>query len=275
MAPYKRVLSLYDAISFRYPESYPWLNNFLHQTYVPRMLPNVDALITGSMSARQDLVHFLPMPVERTHIVQCGIGAQFAPQSQANIEAVMARYGLRQPFILTVSAWQPRKNIEGLLKAFSLLHQQFPEFMLVIAGIPLWSSNDLSEQIRSLGIEDAVVMPGYIAENDLPSLYSAARLFVFPSFYEGFGFPVLEAMACGTPVVCSNTSSLPEVAGDAALQVDPHDAEAIAIAMKRLLDDPQLYIRMREAGFDQAKRFTWGRAAEETVAIYEKVLHAT
>jgi glycosyltransferase involved in cell wall biosynthesis len=273
----KRVVTLHDAIAFRYPEGYPWLNNFVHRRYVPATLPNVDQVITVSAHARSELAQFLPPPASTAAVVPNGLDRQFHPLPQEQARAVAARCGLRGRFVLGVGARQARKNHARLIEAFARVRAalpSMPDLQLAMAGPTQWRGAELAERIDSLGLRGAVVDLGYVPDADLPALYTAATAFAFPSLYEGFGLPVLEAMACGTPVVTSNTTSLPEVAGDAALLVNPCDADAIAHALRRLLTDGPLRQDLRTRGLARAARFTWDRTARETVAVYRRLVDA-
>jgi len=193
-------------------------------------------------------------------------------EDEATIEGVKARYHIRGEYVLYVGTLQPRKNLGRLLEAVALLRKEARRGeapSLIIAGRKGWLYDPVFQQVERLGLEGEVVFPGYVPQEDLPALLSGARLFVFPSLYEGFGLPVLEAMACGTPVVCSNVSSLPEVAGDAALLVDPLDVEGMAEAMNRLLQDEGLRAELVERGYRQVRRFSWERCARATLAVLE------
>lgn len=272
IAPFRRVVTVYDAIGYRYPEGYPWLNAFLQRRYLPAMLPHVDAVVTGSRHARAEIERFLPGLPGPAHVVPPALGEQFHPVDEADRRPVLARLGLRRPYLLSVSAQQERKNLRRLVQAFALLHTRRPEYQLVLAGAPLWRSTPLQRAIEQAGLTGHVVTPGYVADSDLPALYSGAAGFVFPSLYEGFGLPVLEAMACATPVVCSDRSSLPEAAGDAALLVDPTDREPLAVGMERLLTDRALANALRARGLERAQRFTTEHAASQLVQVYRRVL---
>lgn len=166
---------------------------------------------------------------------------------------------------------EPRKNLPTLLQAFAYLRQRKaidPAWRLVLAGTRGWREDSIFRTIKSLKLEDAVCLPGFIAEPDLPDVYRGAALFVFPSLYEGFGLPVVEAMGSGVPVITSNTSSLPEVAGDAALLIDPHDVDSLAEAMQQLLHDEDLRAHLREKGFKKVQKFSWEVAARRTLELY-------
>jgi glycosyltransferase involved in cell wall biosynthesis len=265
---FRRVVTLHDAIAFEYPQGYPFLNNLLHRTYVPATLGNVDAVATDSEHARSALVRYLGLRPERVPVVPLGVDAdRFRPAPPDQARAVAARYGLDGPFVLYVGAYQARKNILGLVEAFGRVHRERPELKLALAGPSPWAYPALRERLEGLG-SDAVRVLGYVADPDLPALYGAASVYVLPSLHEGFGIPVLEAMACGTPVVCSTATSLPEVAGDAALLVDPRDPDAIADAVERVVADRALADEMRRRGLARAGRFTWDRTAAGYAALY-------
>ena len=189
------------------------------------------------------------------------------------IEAIKARYNIAGDYILFVGTLQPRKNLIRLIEAFSNLQSPISNIQLIIAGKKGWLYEETFRQVEELGLEWKVVFTDYAPEGDLPALLSGASLFVFPSLYEGFGLPVLEAMACGTPVVCSNVSSLPEVAGEAAILVDPLDVEELATAMERVLGDEELRAELTERGFEQARRFSWEKCARQTLDVLERVCH--
>ena len=201
-----------------------------------------------------------------------GCEARFNPaRDAASIDAAAARYGLPKRYVLAVGTLEPRKNLTTLLRAFARLREGSavdPAVGLVIAGARGWLDDPIFEAVQSLGLERAVNFPGFVDDDDLPALYQGAELFVFPSLHEGFGLPLLEAMACGVPVVASNASALPEVAGGAALLVDPHDAEALAQAIARVLGDEALRARLRDAGVARAAQFSWQTAARRTLDAY-------
>ena len=269
---FRRVLSIHDAIAFQLPEAYPLLNNLLHRWYVPRTLPNVDAVITHSAHAKGDLEQFLHLSPDRIHVVSPGVSEVFRQAPDESPAEVAARHGLRQPYVLNVGVKQARKNLPGLLAAFAQLNARLPGYQLALVGPTLWRHGDLRETIGTLGLNGAVRVLGFVPDEDLRALYSQANVFVFPSLYEGFGLPVLEAMSCGVPVVCSNTTSLPEVGGDVAVLVDPRDPAAIARAMEEVLTDPELASSLRARGRERAREFTWDRYADSTMRVYEEVV---
>jgi len=197
---------------------------------------------------------------------------RYRPMSLESVDPALKRYVIERPYILYVGSLEKRKNLPRLLEAYAYLRETLPGWKLVIVGGRKWKSDPIYKAVQRLGLEPHVIFTGFVAEEDLPALYNGADLFVFPSLYEGFGLPVLEAMACGTPVVTSNTSSLPEVAGEAALLVAPTDVKAIAAAMQRVLSEPDLAAELRRRGLERASQFSWERTARETLAVYERVL---
>lgn len=191
------------------------------------------------------------------------------------LEQVRRIYGLPEQFLLYVGTLEPRKNLRRLVKAFGRLKEMGLPHKLVLAGPRGWSMDGFQEQIEELKLGDSVLMLGYIPDEDLPSLYSLATVFVFPSIYEGFGLPPLEAMACGTPVLSSRNSSLAEICGDAAVLVDPLNEESLLDGLRQVLESKELQAQLGEIGRKRAAEFSWERAAQETIAVYDSVLKNT
>jgi glycosyltransferase involved in cell wall biosynthesis len=269
-----RVLTIHDAIAFVSPESYPLANRVLHRWVVPATLRNVDLVVTASEHAASDLQRHLGLPRDRLAVVPNGVSERFRPDPASNDVAVRARLGLDRPYLLSVGARQARKNLGRLLEAFAQARLAREEYTLALAGPTQWGGLDLERLVVDRGLAGRVRLLGYVAESDLPAVYRGASAFLFPSLYEGFGLPVLEAMACGVSVICSNTSSLPEVAGDAALLVDPTDVAAMAAALDELLGSPALRRDLTARGVARAAGFRWEQAAERMVGLYRQVLAA-
>ena len=267
-----RVVTVHDAFPYTCARTSTTLDWLIYHAWLPRALPAADAVITDSMQSREDIVKHLRVTPERVTVVPLAADRRFRPVNPATVASVLQAHGVAQPYILYVGALESRKNLPRLLEAYALLRAWSEQWRLVIVGARKWKSSPIFETVARLGLEPFVTFTGYVADDDLPALYAGAGLFAFPSLYEGFGLPVLEAMACGTPVVTSNSSSLPEVAGDAALLVDPYDVEAIAGAMRQVLEDPALARDLREWGLARAAEFSWERTARETVAVYEQAL---
>ena len=248
----------------------PGMSAYLNK-WVPLSVRRADHVITISEATRQDLIDLYHTPPEKITALYPGVAAEFQPITDpARLAQVRQTYGLgERPFVLSVSTIQPRKNYGRLVQAFAQID---PPFTLVIAGSKGWHYDEIFAEVSRLGLAGRVIFPGFVAEADLPALYSAASLFAYPSLYEGFGLPLLEAMACGTPVVASNRSSLPETVGQAGLLVDPYNVEALAAAMQQILADPSLRQHLIQAGQAQAQKFTWSDMGEKLVALYRKIL---
>jgi glycosyltransferase involved in cell wall biosynthesis len=229
-----------------------------------------DLVLADSQSTKDDLVELLGVEADRIEVVYPGVEERFHPiENQALLEEVRRRYNLPPRFILGLGTLQPRKNFVRLIEAYSLLVTRHSSLQLVIAGGKGWLYEEIFATVERLGLEKKVVFPGFVADEDLPALYNLAELFVFPSLYEGFGLPPLEAMACGTPVITSDASSLPEVVGEAGLMVEATDVEGLTQAMQRVLEDSALRERMIAKGMKQAKKFTWEQAAAKLLSLYE------
>ncbi len=228
-------------------------------------------VVADSEATARDLQREYGVPAQKISVVYPGLDPGLAQASAAAQQAVRQRYQLRQPFVLYVGTVQPRKNLSRLIEAFGHLAGDMPGLDLVIAGKTGWLADDIFARARQLALDSRVRFPGYVPQEDLAPLLSAAECFVMPSLYEGFGLPVLEAMACGTPVICSTAGSLPEAAGDAALQFPPTDVSALAAALRRLLSDRALRQELVSRGRRQAARFTWERCAREILAVLVEV----
>jgi glycosyltransferase involved in cell wall biosynthesis len=270
----RAILTVHDLSFRRRPEcADAALVAYLNRA-VPPSIQRANLVLADSLSTKADLVELLGVPAEKIDVLYPGVGDIYQPvRDQKTLAAVRQKYNLPDNFVLFVGTIEPRKNLVTLLKAWAQIgnRQSAIGNKLVIAGGKGWLYKDTFATVERLGLSGDVIFLGYVPEPDLPALYSLARLFVFPSLYEGFGLPPMEAMACGTPVVCAHTSSLPEVAGDAALLVDPLDTDGLAAAMQQALSDEGLRARLVERGFRQAAHFTWRAAAQQLLAIYERV----
>lgn len=245
---------------------------------VPRSVRRAYHVLADSESTKRDLVRLLGVSPEKITVVYPGVEPRFRPvEDPTALAAVRFRYGLGDaPFVLGVGTLEPRKNWPALIRAWAQMRQaaSLPH-RLVIAGGKGWLYEDIFRTAEATGLRNEVIFPGFVADADLPALYSAAAVFAYPSLYEGFGLPVLEALACGTPVVCTDNSSLPEAAGDAALLVNAADTEALATALHRLLTDEPLRQTLRRRGLAHAQKFTWERSAQVLLAAYERVYAET
>jgi glycosyltransferase involved in cell wall biosynthesis len=264
----RSLLTVHDLSFVRDPESaLPVLRAYLNKV-VPRSVARADHVLADSAATRSDLMELYGTPPGKISVLYSGVNAAFKPIRDATLlQAARARYGLGDgPFILAVGTLQPRKNYARLIQAFAELREK--ELALVIAGGRGWLYEQIFAEVERLGLGRRVIFPGFVADEDLPALYSAAAVLAYPSIYEGFGLPILEAFACGTPVVSSNASCLPEVAGQAALLVAPTDIAALAEGLARALSDTALRAQMTAAGLARARIFTWQGAAQQLLEHY-------
>lgn len=262
--------------TFNHPEFYAPNILFRLNALLKKGLRSAKRIICVSNCTRDLTAEHFGLDLDRMDVVYNGVGAQYRVHDKGVARALMAeRHGLRRPFLLYVGKLESRKNIVRILEAFDHFRRQADgPVQLVLAGTRTPMSVGIDETIRSLKLQDDVKEIGYVPDEDLPLLYSAARMFVFPSLWEGFGIPVIEAMACGTPVLTSNLSSLPEVSGDAALLVDPYRVEDITQAMLTLWRDPLLCETLIQRGLRNAQRFSWDETARQTLAVYREAARA-
>ncbi len=269
----RRVVTIHDVTFRLLPKRYP-LARRLYMESVTRAAARVaDAIITPSKTVRRDVIRMLGAPAERVVAIAEAAGPQYSPvEDERALDRVRRKYRLPSRYILSVGSREPGKNRIRLIQAYAQLRNaENHDCALVIAGQPAWGYEGEFELVSQLRLKDQVRFLGYVPDDDMPALYSAATILTFPSLYEGFGLPALEAMACGTPVITSNVSALPEIGGDAAVLLDPRDTEALAKAMERVLADGALRADLRKRGIERAKQFSWQRAARETLTVYEIV----
>ncbi len=284
LSPCPAVVTIYDLSFLLYPESFKRFKRFYLGLFTRLSARRARRIIAISKSTKRDVVRLLGVPPEKVEVIYCGIDEAFRPLAEDQVAAFRSKRGLPERFILFVGTIEPRKNLTTLLEAYAVFRRdvrdqeignrksEIENLHLVIGGAKGWFYEDVFARVEELGLEGQVMFPGYIPVSELPLWYNAAELFVYPSLYEGFGLPPLEAMACGTPVVTANTSSLPEVVGEAGLTVDPLDVEGLAEAMRRVLDDEALRQEMRKRGLQRAKGFSWTKTAQETVQVYRRAM---
>lgn len=268
----KTLLTVHDLSFIRHPQgAVNKLRRWLEKV-VPRSLARADHVLADSKSTKQDLIDIFTIPSEKITVIGAGVEPRFQPITRPDsLNAVRQRYHLpiSEEIILGLGTLEPRKNFTGLIRAF----EQSPvreTHHLVIAGGKGWLYDDIFAAAASSAVTDRIHLIGFVADDDLPALYSLAGIFAYPSHYEGFGIPVIEAMACGTPVVCANNSSLPEVAGQAALQVAATDTAGLANALHRLAIDRSLREQCMAAGFLQARKFNWPVATKRLLRVYQR-----
>lgn len=273
----RSVFTLHDAAYLLYPEYHLPQNRIFLRLMMPRFLRRADMVITVSEATRRDAARFYRLPAGKLRVIPEGVEPHFRPVTDpAALAEVSRRYGLPARYILTVGTLEPRKNLVTLLEAYAALREagRTPGVGLVLAGGKGWLFEETLARLRALGLDadPAVVLTGYVPEADLPAILGGAEVFAFPSVFEGFGLPPLEAMACGVPVICSNASSLPEVVGQAGLLLPPQDVSAWVGALEQVLVTPARQAELRAAGLARAALFTWEAAAEQTLAVYRQVL---
>lgn len=261
----KNILTIHDLVPLFNPEiSMEGLSDYYNR--LKNELYKIDMFIAVSEHTKKDIMKYLDVPEHKIRVIYEAADESYKPVKDHS--GIKKKYGLDK-FILSVGTLEPRKNIPNLIKAFGKLNRR--DYKLVITGKKGWKYEEIFRLVESLGLGDRIKFLGYILDEELPALYSAAELFVYPSLYEGFGLPPLEAMACGTPVIVSNRSSLPEVVGDAGILIDPEDTDGIAEAMEKILQQPSLRKELSEKGLQQAKKFSWSKCASETIELYKQI----
>ena len=259
------VVTIHDLGYHYFPEAHPALQRFYLQWSTRWNALAATCLIAVSQATAQDLAHFYGTPAQKIHVVHEAPSPVSATPSSSGTPLMQV---WQRPYALYVGTIQPRKNLGRLIEAYAKLHERYSlTWDLVIAGGSGWLSAGLAARVKTLGLSERIHFTGYVADEELPSLYANAYFFCFPSLFEGFGLPVLEAQSYGAPVMTANNSSLPEIAGDAAILVDPTDVDAIADAMLRLSQDETLRQQLIAAGYRNVQRFSWAKAAQETLAV--------
>lgn len=273
-APCPFVVTVHDLSFEHLPETFKRRSRFQLRATVRRTVRRAARVIAPSEFTRRDLIETYGLSPERVHVTPLAAAPFFRPASATEIERVRQTYGIRGPYILAVGSIQPRKNLVRLLRAYSHLRRKglkdkLPK--LVLAGKKAWLYGETLRAVERERLDDLVIFTGYVTERDLPALYSGAQAFVYPSYFEGFGLPPLEAMRCGAPVVAGDRTSLPEVVGDAGLLVDPFDADAIAEAIARVIEDEDLRAELSRRGLQRSQLFNWRETARSTLEVYKSV----
>jgi glycosyltransferase involved in cell wall biosynthesis len=267
--PRRTVVTIHDLGYLHMPEAHPgWSRRYLDWStrWSARAARRIIAV---SGMTKNDLVSTLHVPATKIAVIHHGVRADPCRLSRTAIDATLARLAIPRPYVLFLGTVQPRKNLQGLIRAFARVVAAGLPQTLVIAGRLGWMTEPIHAEVAAQGLAGRVHFAGYIADADVPALYAGADAFAFPSLYEGFGMPTLEAMACGVPVVASNTTSLPEIVGEAGLLVDPLDTDAVADALIAILRDDTLRARLIAAGIERASQFSWERCARETLDVIE------
>jgi len=268
--PAAKIITIHDLTPLLFPEHFKSADVWLHRLLFSKTIKNVDKIITVSEYSKKDIIEHINAPEDKIEVVYNGKSEIFHPHTENEVEEIKKRYNLPSEFILCVGGLHPIKNIPRLLKAYKKVLESGYWQPLVIVGKKVDKWDPIFQTISQLGLEDKVLFTGHINDNDLSLLYSAAEVFVYPCLYAGFGLPPLEAMACGTPVISSNNSSIPEVVGDAGILIDPYQVYDISNALVHVLDDKSMQKKMIKKGKKQAELFSWENAARETLNIYQE-----
>ena len=264
----RRVVTVHDLTFLRIPQRYPPARRLYMQTITQLGARVADAIIAPSRVVREDIERLLPAGRGKVHVVHEAPAARYRPMARDEALGIARGYGIEPPYVLSVGSLEPGKNRRRVLEALAALRAEGVTPQFAIVGQPAWKYEEDAETVRVLGLEQQVRFLGYVPDDDLPALYAGADVFAYPSLYEGFGLCVLEAMACGTPVLTSAVSATAEVAGDAALLVDPASVDAIRDGLRGLLGDAGARRELSERGLARAAEFTWRRAADETYEVY-------
>lgn len=260
----KKVTTVHDLIPFLFPTSVHPKIIATHKRRLERVRKEVDLIIADSETTKDDLIKFANIPEGKIRVIYLASGSEFKPQDDQKVEEVLQKYKIKKPFLLSVATQEPRKNIQKLLDVFEKIVKDRPELRLVLTGKYGWGPG--------MHTPENVIWTNYVPQEDLTALYSASRVFLYPSLYEGFGLPILEAMACGTPVITSNNSSMAEIAKDAAILVDPRSEAQITRAIDLVLNlNLENYQKMVRASLDRARKYTWKKTASETLKVYEEL----
>lgn len=268
----RRVVTIHDLAFLAMPETGSPRIVGPFSRGIRRFAQEADAILAYSESTKRDIMHFLEVEPEKITVAPMAVDDGFTAMARDEATAVVRRdFGVEPPFLLFVSTLEPRKNVVGLIRALASIKTEIPHKMVLIGGVG-WNAEPIFEAIRTHGLEERVVRPGFVPHEELPAFYCAADAFVFPTFYEGFGLPLLEALTCGCPVVTSANSSVPEVVGDAAVFADPRDPAAIGAAVLQVLGEAALRARLIEEGHAHAQRFSWAACAAATAGVYRSLI---
>ena len=269
----KAIVTVYDVAYLRFPSSSGKKSRLLYATFAPRSVARADAIVTISEFSKREIADAYGIDPAKIYVIACGVESRFKPAAPAEVERVRQALGIPDgPIILYIGAIEERKNLVRLAEAIAGISS--PDVKFVISGVENRRGSEMSEDIRRI-LEGRVHFTGYVPDELLPGLYCAADLFVFPSFYEGFGLPPIEAMACGVPVAVADAASLPEVVGDAGEYFDPMDVASIRATLQKVLDDDGLRARMAVSGIERSKRFKWQDAVNRTRTLYHKLCETT
>jgi glycosyltransferase involved in cell wall biosynthesis len=269
------VVTAHDLSFEMFSETFSWKRRLWHFfVNFRRLAHSADKIIAVSQSTKDDLMTRYGVPEKNIAVIPSGVGEQFRAigRNDEELIRVQKKYNLPYKFILSLETFEPRKNIISLIRSYEALQKLgnpvYDKYSLVIAGVRGWKDEEVFRVIANSPYKEKIILPGFVADEDKPALYNLAGVFVYPSFYEGFGFPPLEAMACGAPVIVSHSSSLPEVVGDAGVFIDPYQPEELFRALQQILSDQELVDLLRKKGIARAVLFSWDKAAKATSEVF-------
>lgn len=271
----KKVVTIHDMVYKAFPETMNSKTRILLNLAMNKSMKRADAVVTDSEFSRSEIIKYFPQYRDKVEVVPCGVDCDmFKPiQDRSIIEKVKANHNIKGKYFLYLGTLEPRKNLTRLVKAYEILSRRKEDCpLLVLAGGKGWLYDEIFEEVNKSGLGDKVIFTQYIPGEEICPLMNGAEAFVFPSLYEGFGMPPLEAMACGTPVIVSGSASLPEVVGDCGLIVDAYSEESIADAMEKIADNEELRKQLSEKGISRAREFSWKKSAEKLYTIYERLV---
>ncbi len=265
----KKILTVHDISFLLYPEFFSWRKNLWHRLIgLEKMMENSDIIIAISKNTKSDIIKKFNISPEKIKVVYPGVGAQFKKILPNDLQKMREKYDLPEKFIFNIGSFEPRKNIAGLIRAFDAAAKEIKDYYLVLAGGKGWKNKEIFSAVEKARNKNRIRILGYIDNADKSALYNLATIFAYPSFYEGFGLPILEAMACGCPVITGDSSSLPEAAGSAAVLVDVNNERAMEKAIIVLANDEKIRQELSRQGLEQAKKFSWEKSADEYIKIF-------
>jgi glycosyltransferase involved in cell wall biosynthesis len=264
------VSTIHDLIPVMFPEWDLFPRVMSSKLHFPKLIGDSDRIIADSYHTKKDIIRFYRVQEQKISVIHLGASKEYKQLDDRIVYAVKTKYHLNFPFVLFVGTLEPRKNIPTLLKAFSICRKKIPALKLVIVGQKGWKYAEIFSTLAHLNLENEVIFLQYVPHEDLPAIYNAADLFVYPSLHEGFGLPPLEAMQCGVPVITSNTSSLPEIVGEGGAMVSPNDVQGLADMMSLMLSDDNLRKENIRYGLSRAQMFSWEKCAQQTQEVYDE-----
>ena len=268
------IVTAFDLTPILFPETHTSKTYFVYKFFLPRTLKNADKIIAISQNTKDDLIKHFNIPEEKIRVIYLAANKSYKLLPNEEINKIKIKYNLNYSFILYVGTLEPRKNIVRLIEAFyKARNENSINHKLVFTGRKGWKYENIFNKIKELNLEKDIIFTGYVSDEDLPALYNTADLFVYPSIYEGFGLPPLEAMACGTPVITSNVSSLPEVVGNAGIMVNPYNVNELADKITEVLTNEELKKELSQKGLERAKLFSWEKCAKETMEVFEEAIN--